>query len=155
MLKEQLAEYAKRFRELADEYISMGLECLREGLDPTPAFGNIEKAIKLAPDYARGYIAKGVVAFGYSDYETALDSFIAGLKLDPERPDVLLQLGKTYMKLGDWHNALDSLLKAVDMDDKNRHIHLALADVYEQIDDIEMADHHRRIAEKLKPRSRR
>ncbi|MDE7393399.1 MAG: AAA family ATPase, partial [Muribaculaceae bacterium] len=126
-LKLQLAECHRKFRQLADEYIKMGLECINEGYDPTPAFANIEKAIGLAPDYPRGWIAKGVAAFAYSDFDMAIEAFSKGLKLDPERPDVLLHLGKSYMKVNDYHNALDSLLSALDLDKEDRNIHLALA----------------------------
>ncbi len=48
-----------------------------------------EKTIELAPDFVRGYERKGTVQFFMKKYEDAIETFQAGLKVEPNNQELL------------------------------------------------------------------
>jgi len=146
---------AFRFQQLAREYVMMGDECLHEGGVITPAIANYDKALSLSPDYIDAWYGKGLALVSAECVDDAIDCFEKVVELDCNHYNALFQLGNIYMKLDDYSPALDWFLKALSVNESNPTIHNRLADLYEKVGEETAADHHRKMAKKLKNRRKK
>lgn len=71
----------RAYSNRAASYTKLG--ALPEGLK------DAEKCIELDPTFAKGYTRKGAVQFFMKEYEKALETYQAGLKHDPQNPELL------------------------------------------------------------------
>ena len=60
---------------------------------------DIEKSMKIEPNFIKNYIRKGNCHFGMKEYHKALESFQAGLKLEPGNQECLEGQQKTLMTI--------------------------------------------------------
>jgi Ca-activated chloride channel family protein len=63
---------------------------------------------------AAGPLEEGVAAYDRGAYETALKHFIDAQLDDPDRPDILYNIGNAYYKLGDYAAALTHYQQALE-----------------------------------------
>ncbi len=162
-LRGLLDEDARRFAGLAREYVAMGDECRREGMDPTPVIANYNKAIDLQPGCLGAWMGKGHTYFDSGAYGEAVDCFehaaviCSGAEGDESENVAFMaafMAGQSHHRLGNLTDALDRYLKAEGLDDANAQLHERMADLYESVGDEAESQRHRDVAGKLR-RSRK
>lgn len=151
----EVARNAARFRQLAREYVMMGDECLHDGGVITPAIANYDKAISLSPDYVDAWYGKGLAMATAECADEAIECFEKVVELEPNHYNALFQLGNVYMSVDDYSPALDWYLKALSANEKEPAIHSKLADLYEKVGEYTAADHHRKMAKKMRTRRKK
>lgn len=86
-LKKQVSDQKKLLRSLAMEYVSMGDECLEEGMEPTPILANYDKAIKIYPECIDAWIGKARAFLSMGVKDEALSSLTEAAKLLKKNPN--------------------------------------------------------------------
>lgn len=150
-LKERIEADRRRFEELADEYVSMGLDCLQDE-NYMPAIANFNKALSVAPGMKRTLFLKGSALADCGEHEEAEKTFRELLAEEAHNFDALFALGKLYADRGDFYEALDSLLTAESVNSESAPLHDRLATVYQAIGDEEEARRHKQLAARLRRR---
>lgn len=148
--QEQIETNATRFASLAREYTLMGNDCVHDIGEITPAIANYDKAISLCPEYVDAWYGKGLALMSVDDEEEASRCLEHVLVLDPKHFNAAFQRGNIAYRRDDLLEALDWYLKAESIDGKQAAIHSRLADVYEKAGEENAAEHHRRLAAKLR-----
>lgn len=97
-LEEQLARADIRFRELAEEYVAMGIDCLQDE-NFGAAIANFDKALSVAPGYREALKLKGEACMDGGDYLSAAAAFGELLRTDHADFDALFAIGKLYIIL--------------------------------------------------------
>ena len=154
-LEDRLEEDRVKFRRLAAEYVSMGDECRREGMEPTPAIANYDKALSI---YARCYEAwtgKGFTYAEINDRDEAINAFMNAYRIDAARFTAPCELGRLYFAADNLAEALNWYLIALDIDDRSVLLHEYMADLYEKVGDDEAVSRHRSEAAKLRKKQGR
>ncbi|MCM1518255.1 MAG: AAA family ATPase [Pseudoflavonifractor sp.] len=154
-LRGRVAEDKEKFRRLAREYLMMGNECVHDGSEITPALANYDKALSISPDYTDALYAKGLALMSVGADDDAMDCFVKLLEIDKAHFNALFQCGNICYRNDDLVKALDWYLRAADMNGKSPEVHNRLADVYEKAGEENAAEHHRRLAAKLKKTRRK
>ena len=113
-LENKLANREQQLADLAEEYCSMGYDCLQDELT-MPAIANFEKALNLAPHHASSLtgLAKTHAAMG--DYQSALLPLRTLHTLNPSDPEVLLMMAEAYHHTADNVNALERCMAIEDL----------------------------------------
>ncbi len=145
----QLEEAKNKFSILAAQYCQMARDCYLDGLDPTPAIANYDKALWLVPDYEDALTGKAKIYIGeqlYDDAARCLEQLVeqAG-KIEP-----LLMMVQVTMGRKDWFASLDYLLRALALNQKHPETHALLAKVYAKTGDKETAAYHKELAKKYR-----
>lgn len=157
-LRRQLADDRERFHTLAMEYVAMGRECFKEGMELTPVIANFDKALSIAPGCIDAIIGKGEAYLGAGLAAEAVETLGEARRLlaDDKKGSAkllfptLIMLGKAYRADGDLANALDSWIAATDINNDHAPLHLLLADLYDEVGDHEAADHHAEVVRRLR-----
>lgn len=160
-LEEKLREADKKFRELAKEYVSLGLDCLSDE-NYGAAIANFDKALKIFPGFTDALRLKGEAAMDGGDHLTAAECFGEILREQPKDFDALFAIGKLHCHLAgesdnpdeERYKALNYLLAAEESKPDSAPLHDRLASLNEEMGDMEEADRHRSIARRLRKRSR-
>lgn len=86
-------------------------------------------ALGRVPKEARESYAKGMDAAGKGDGKKAVEFLSNAVKLHPDFPQALTELGLQHMKLGNWVNAADTYrsLLGLKKDDASAHLNLGIA----------------------------
>lgn len=153
-LKEEIEEYKSQMRELADEYMSMGRDCVENGLVEA-AVGNYEKALKLDPNSVESLIALGKLYEDNGDIDEAIKSYKRAAETDRENPLTPCRIAAAYRRLDDNFNALDTLLEAVARMPESADIHRSLAVSYRKVGEEDEASRHEAIARALERKKKR
>ncbi len=154
-LQGELDAQTEKLHQLALEYIAMGDECRREGMEPTPILANYDKAIDLWPENAKAWIGKGLTYSGISDDELAAECFRKVRELDPKNFLAPYMLGNIAFAIGEYAESLNQYLVALSIDESQPHLHDRLADLYDKVDDPCSADEHRAKAKALRKKRRK
>ncbi len=118
------------------------------------ALEQFQKAVRLVPDFTEAYqgmegcylalgdegalrYARGMVAYGQGDYQTARAQLLEAASQRPDDPQVWLGLGLTYEKLGDLQAALEALTKAIKLAPHDLAIQQAYGRVQAALDAIQ------------------
>lgn len=85
--------------------------------------GNLDKAIeefdssiRMRPDFAKAYWARGHAYFEKEDYKRAIADYDTAIKLDPKAPDFYDDRGDARLALGQWEDAIADYKKATVVD---------------------------------------
>lgn len=160
LLESQLKETEIRFRELAEEYVAMGLDCLSDE-NFGAAIANFDKALRISPGFRKALSLKGEAAMDGGDYTVAAECFGEILRETPSDFDALFAVGRMHCILSEEssadkdeerYKALNYLMAAEEADPSSSPLHERLAWLYDAMGDIEEADRHRAIARKLRKR---
>ena len=154
-LEERLEEDRVRFRRLAAEYVAMGDECRSEGMEPTPAIANYDKALSICADCYEAWTGKGYTYAEINDFNEAIAAFKNAYDVDRERIMAPCELGHLYYAAGDLSEALNWYLIALDIDDRSVLLHERMAALYEKVGDEEAASYHRSEAATLRKKQGR
>lgn len=141
--KAKLAEVTDKLQTLAGQYCQMADVCRSEGIDPTPAIANYDKAIWLVPDYEPAVLGKARLYESeqmYDDVIGCLETFVVS---HPENAEALMMLGNAAMANGDMVLSLDYCLRALAADKTDPAVHSLLAKVYARSGDKETSVYHK------------
>lgn len=131
-LKAQLDEMRGQMSLLAGEYVSMGDDCVENGMLDA-ALANYDKALSLSPACVPALIAKGRVLVEAGDVDGAVSVLVTAVELAPEVSETACLLSRAYAASGDGFNALDVLLAAGQRMPQSSAVMQALADRYADI----------------------
>lgn len=154
-LQASLDRQTEKLHRLAREYLAMGDECRREGMDPTPVLANYDKAIDLWPECVKAWIGKGLTYSGISDNAMATECFRQAYTLDRSNFLAVFMLGNIALSEGEYSEALNQYLITLSIDDSQPHLHDRLADLYDKVDDHDSAEEHRAKAKSLRKKRRK
>jgi tetratricopeptide (TPR) repeat protein/putative intracellular protease/amidase len=76
---------------------------------------DIDRLIKIQPDTALNYIAKGQTLYSMEKYEESFNSFDKATSLDPKRPDVWGMKAGALAKMGKFDEAIVSVTKGLEL----------------------------------------
>ena len=155
ILRRHIEEQDTRFAELAEEYCSMGFDCIQDEL-PVPALSNFDKALSLCPAHIPSVKGRARAYCMIEDYDKALTDYRAILGRAPAAPDVLLLMAETFYKAGDTVNSLERCMAITDtegLEDKLtrrmcRRLHNLMADIYSELGEHDLSEQHRRLGRK-------
>ena len=154
-LRLELSEAKERFRGLADEYVTLGWQCMADGNDPAPAIANYDKALRICPGHTEALLAKGRLLAAGGDYDNAEQCLRQAADNDNSDWRALAALADIYIGSMAYAEALDCLLLAVERQPKTVQLHDTLASLYETIDSPEDAEIHRAVAAQLRKRRKK
>lgn len=100
-------------KEQAMTHMRLGDSLLQEG-KPTPALGELLKAVELDPENPVIRNVLGVVYLEKGMFPQAIGSFKKSLELDPKYADVYNNLGTAYLRSGRVTEAIAEFTRAVD-----------------------------------------
>ncbi len=149
-LRQQMQEQREALQEFAHEYYLLGNESVVAYKDTRAALANFNKALALNPTFVDAWVRKGVTLYDVGDYYEADVCFNRAVKLSPLYFKALYNRGKNRIALKDYDLAITDLLKASDLNARHVGTHLLLADVYSQLEQYELAEKHRYIADELR-----
>lgn len=145
-----IEEQQKRFDTLADEYISMGRDCLDEIEDITAALANFDKALSISPRNVKALENKARTLIAAHNVDDAKATYTQLLDIDPKNIKAHVALADIAMKEDDSYNALDHLLVASKLDKENPKIYKRLATLHDDIGDEETAGYYRSLEQKYR-----
>ncbi len=149
-LRQQMQEQREALQEFAHEYYLLGNESVVAYKDTRAALANFNKALALNPTFVDAWVRKGVTLYDVGDYYEADVCFNRAVKLSPLYFKALYNRGKNRIALKDYYLAITDLLKASDLNARHVGTHLLLADAYSQLEQYELAEKHRYIADELR-----
>ena len=153
-LRERLDEAQRRFRELADEYVAMGRQCLEEAADSDAAVANFDKALRLCPDHATALLLKGRTLADTGDYDNAEPCLRHASECDADDWQALAALADVYMASHSYAEALDCLLQAEERSPDTASLHDTLASLYKTLDMPAEAKIHKATATRLRKKKK-
>ena len=148
-LKEQRAKEAERnarLKDLAQEFLLMGNECMLKLKDAQAAIANFDKALLLAPTYVDAWIRKGITLYDNLDYDKAEICFDKAIELSPLMFKARYNRGKNRIKLKNYEGAISDLEKAVSINAKHKMTHEQLYIAYMAVGNNVQAMVHYKLA---------
>lgn len=135
--------------EFAHEYYLLAVECRHKYNDMRSARANLNKAIRLSPDYVDALVMRCEVELEAGDYDQALEDAKAAVKTNRHDPVLLCNRAKVHIKMRNFGNAYNDLLAAVRENDRDASTYRMLSDVCHRLGDDDEADRYRNIANAL------
>lgn len=164
-LEKELEENRRRFRELAEEYVTMGLDCLQDE-NFGAAIANFDKAFRVSPDFDRALLLKAEAARDGGDFASAAEAYGQLLDRNPKDFDTLVGIGMLHYDIAcasprgsqeyddNLYKALNYLMGAEEVNISSAPLHDKMADVHTAMGNTEEANLHRSIARRLRKKSR-
>lgn len=143
-------EQKQRFDSLAEEYISMGLDCLEEIEDITAALANFNKALSISHGNVKALENKAKALQLGGMTEEAEITWKELLAVEPTHLKALLAVADLAVDNGDDYAALDQLLIAVKQHPEEAKVYKRLSKLYAGIGDEEAADYYRAMEYKFR-----
>ena len=119
----------------------------------TEALVAYEQAIQLDPNYAPGYVGKGLALRNLNRYAEALEAYEQAIRLDPLLAEAHNALGMLYARDARWVESEKSFRHAMQLDPGNSTSHTEFAYLLRSLGRVEEALDQLRIAEKNDPLS--
>lgn len=151
-LSKTVKEQTERLQSLADEYIALGEMCTdtKDTAIVNSALANLDKALSLAPNYAKALLAKAKLYKKIGKLEDAA-SILEPLILRPGITfEPALILGDIYLDLGENHDAYDCYLRASELNPKCPEAYEGLATILTEYGETHEAQKYLRIARTLR-----
>lgn len=143
-------EQKQRFDVLAEEYITMGCDCLEEIEDITAALANFNKALSISPGNVKALEHKAKALQLGEMTEDALLVWEELLKVEPSHLKALLAVADIAVNNGDDYAALDRLLIAAKQHPEEAKVYKRLSKLYDSIGDEEAADYYSAMERKFR-----
>ncbi|MDR0431268.1 MAG: AAA family ATPase [Tannerellaceae bacterium] len=149
-LREELHKQREIQKEYAHEYFLMGHECITIAGDLNAAIRNFDKALKLDPSLVDVWVRKGMALVDLEDLQRALTCFNEAVRLSPLTFSGRYHRGKCLIALKHYEAAVADLEKAVTLSPGHFLAHGHLAKAYRALGDVDRAQHHQDISDKLR-----
>lgn len=150
---EQLIRDKKQMRdatiEFAHEYYLLAVECKHKYNDNRSARANLNKAIKLAPDYVKALLLRAEIELEAGDYDQALADTTKAVETDAKSTKSLRARAKVHIKMRNYGNAYNDLISAVRENDREVDTYRMLADVCKRLGDDDESERYGNIADAL------
>lgn len=95
---------------LARFYLDHNITAEGQGIEATA------KLVELSPDDARAHDLRGWAAFQVGDYDTAQESLLRAISLDPTLASAYYHLGRLWAAQGAHQKAREAFIRALDLD---------------------------------------
>ncbi len=149
-LTRELAGRDERMAQLAEEYCSMGYDCLQDEM-PLPALSNFDKALSLSDRHAPSLSGRARTHTMLGDHASALNDLRILHDINPDDPEVLYLMASAHHSTGDNVNAIERCMAIEDIHRKggtiprrlHRKIHNLLADIYSDLGDHDESERQR------------
>jgi tetratricopeptide (TPR) repeat protein len=119
--------------------------------DYEKAVAQLEKAVRLEPEFTDAYNNLGNVYVKKKEYTKALPYYLEALKYQPENCQPYENLGRAYYELQQYDKALEYLAQSLKKNPDSGQTHVNLALVYHQTGDLEKEILHAERALELFP----
>ncbi|MCP4576957.1 MAG: tetratricopeptide repeat protein, partial [Deltaproteobacteria bacterium] len=107
--------------------------------DYDQALAQVQKILAEDPDYARGYVLRGLLWLKKGENNKARDEFLKARDLDPSSGEGDYFYGLTFLNNRDYRMSLSEILKALEKDPGSPKIRLALAYIYFKTEKLSLA----------------
>jgi tetratricopeptide (TPR) repeat protein len=138
-LENQLKQQQKSVAEFARVYFLMANECEVKFKDTRSALANLNKALKLNPNFREALIRRGILLCQTGDLKSAEADFSRLLKLKHRNFNALMERGKVRLQLRKFPGALQDFLEAANLQKSNPEVYKHLGDVYAKLGEMEKA----------------
>jgi len=85
---------------------------------PQKALGNFNRAIKIDPTQADGYLGRANSLISLDRYEASLPDYNRAIEIDPQLANSYANRGSAYSHLGQYKKAIADYEKALELDPK-------------------------------------
>ena len=86
------------------------------------AITQINEAIKLNPDFAEAYLARGMVYYNQGNNACAIEDLTRAIQLDPDNSEAHVNRGEVYSTQKDYARAAEDFNRAMQLDPNNRPV---------------------------------
>jgi tetratricopeptide (TPR) repeat protein len=148
-LEAKLEENRKNVEDFAREYYLMANECEVKFKDNRSAIANLNKALKLNPQFVDALKRRAMLLEISGDLPAAENDYSAILKIKKRHFRALLQRGKVRFQLNKLSSAYQDLLEAANLRDTNPDVYKILSKVCSKMGEKEKAREYRNIAKSL------
>ncbi len=109
------------------------------------------KVVQLEPKSVVGHVNLATSENLLGHYDKALEAGLAGLRIDPNHPELYFGLGLAYAQLADYDKSFEALQKAISLKPNHYRSQILLGQVYTARQQYEKAMEHFHIAAKIQP----
>ena len=148
-LESELEENRKTVEEFAREYFLMANECETKYNDTVSAIANLNKSLKLNPDFIDALIRRAFILKNTGDLDAAEKDCNKILRLKQQHFRALLLRGTIRLELKKLEEAYQDLLEAANIRKNNPEIYLLLSKVCRKMGDDKKALKFKNIAKGL------
>ncbi len=148
-LEARLDSNKKHLKEFSREYYLMANECEVKFKDNRSAIANLNKAIKLKPEFTDALIRRANLLMLTGDLTSAENDCSQILKKEHNHFDALLLRGKIRLELNKASKAYNDLLKASKLDNSKAEVYFKLSKVCERLGETKKSKEYKKIARKI------
>ncbi len=148
-LEAKLVEYRDNVEEFAREYYLMANECEHKFNDSRSAIANLNKAIKLNPEFLDALFRRASLLKSTGDISGAEADCSKILKIKQRHFKALLLRGKIRLLLNNLTGAYQDLLEALNLRKTNAEVYKALSLVCAKMGETEKSKEYKNIARSL------
>lgn len=135
--------------EYANEYYLLAVQCYHKYKDTRSARANLNKALRLAPDYAKALLLRCEIELKTGDYNQALEDATNAINTDKNNPELMRNRALVHITMRNYGNAYNDLIAAMRENDHESQTYHLLADVCMKLGDEEEAERYRNIGNAL------
>ena len=110
-----------------------------------------EKAIAIAPNFAKAYVLLGLESANTQQWQNALNYYQQAIKINDKYFSAYLNMSSVLIQQKDWELAKENLQKLINLDAANPFIYSTIAQVYYMLNDYNKAIEHIQIAINSQP----
>ena len=105
-------EEREHMRQFAEEYMRLAIECRAKYHDARSAIANLDKAIRISPDYVEALTMRADLYTSQKKYENALEDCKAALAYSQNNIDILVQTADIQVAMKHYEESYKTLHKA-------------------------------------------
>jgi tetratricopeptide (TPR) repeat protein len=99
------------------------------------AIADINKAIKINPEYAIAYRNRGFAYYNKGLYDQAIADYSKAIEIDPEYADAYINRGYTYFEKGFYDKAIDDYNKTLELNPEHPYAYKNLLKLRQKMKD--------------------
>ena len=148
-LNSALKRQQKNVEDFAREYYLMANECILKFKDKPSAMANLNKAIKLKPQFFDALVRRAGLHVEMGDLENAEKDYSKADKIKKKSYKVKYNRGRTRLELKKYEKAYNDLLQATRIKKDKAEAYFYLGEACEKLGDMNKALEYKNIAEHL------
>jgi tetratricopeptide (TPR) repeat protein len=145
-LKRQMQRHQKNVEEFAREYYLMANECIVKYGDKGAAIANLNKALKLLPEYFEALTRRAGLKVEMGDLNAAEKDYTKAIKLQKRSYSAHYNRGRTRLLLRTFTGAYNDLLIATRLNDKKAEAYYYLGEACDKLGETDRAEEYRNMA---------